>query len=166
MNKSALQAVFLFVCFIFSSCEMFTIRDVSSENLDTLKSDQLIIEDIPDQEQQLSSVRKYLGKRPSEVKLWTSEPLKSTLQHVLGNEYNAFVELMQNAAPLKEEKLIYSIGSHPNRSRIGFGYIIIDADKNLLRVGMVKPGKHRVFGAKASEMETPAEIEKKCKTIL
>jgi hypothetical protein len=68
--------------------------------------------------------------------------------------------------PLKEENVIYSVGSHPDRSLIGFGYIIIDPDKNILRAGMVKPGNHKTFGAKVSDLETPEAIEQKCKSIL
>jgi hypothetical protein len=166
MYKQAIRALFLFVSFLVVSCEFFDIRDVSSDNLDTLRSDQQQVMDVNAYDNQLSSVRRYLGKRPSDVKLWNIEPLKSELHLILGKDYNSFVELMQNAVPLKEEKLIYTIGSHPNLSRIGFGYLIIDPDKNLLRVGMVKPGNHKTFGAKLNEVATPDEIERKCNSIL
>ncbi|MFH1118583.1 MAG: hypothetical protein V1775_02085 [Bacteroidota bacterium] len=166
MNIRVLQATFLLSCLLMVSCELINIRDESSDNLDTLRLDQLQTKEDPALEQQLANIRRFIGKRPSEAKLWSSEPLNSFLHKILGKEYASFVELMQNAAPLKEEKLIYSIGSHPDLSRIGFGYIIIDPEKNLIRAGMVKPGSHRVFGAKVSEVETPAEIERKCKSIL
>ncbi|MBK6347898.1 MAG: hypothetical protein IPN08_13205 [Bacteroidales bacterium] len=166
MNKHLLKTAVFILSLLATSCEHFNIRDVSSENLDTLRLDQQPNQNSQDKDLKLADVRRFIGKRPSEVKLWETEPLCTDLQRILGNEYVSFVELMKNATPLKEEKLIYSIGSHPDLSRIGFGYIIIDPDKNLIRAGMVKPGKHSVYGAKVSEVETPPEIERKCKTIL
>lgn len=166
MSKYALQAIFLIVCFLVTSCELFNVPDVSSDNLDTLSINHQLPDEISAQDQHLSAVRKYLRKRPSEVNLWNTEPLKSNLHRILGSEYTTFVELMQNAAPLKEEKLIYTIGSYPDLSRIGFGYIIIDPEKDLLRVGMVKPGSHRTFGTNTADLDTPKEIERKFNTIL
>jgi hypothetical protein len=166
MKKHLFQVAFLVFSLLVISCEQFNIRDGSSENLDTLRLDQKQTLNNQDNDMKLANVRRFIGKRPSEVKLWDTEPLSSDLHRILGNEYSEFVELMKNASPLKEEKLIYCIGSHPDLSRIGFGYIIIDPDKNLIRAGMVKPGKHYVYGAKSNEIRTPAEIERKCKTIL
>ncbi len=166
MNKYALIAAIFFASLLITSCGSSNSHDVSYENLETLQpyhpKDELVEESSPD----LSCIRKYLGKRPSEVKLWNKEPLKSELQKFLGKEYNNYLELMANAMPLKEENVIYSLGSHPDRSLIGFGYIIIDPDKNILRAGIVKPGNHRTFGAKVSDLETPEVIERKCKSIL
>lgn len=166
MNKYAFIATIFFASILFTSCGSFSSREVSYENLETAQpyypKNELVEEINPD----FSYIRKYLGKRPSQVKLWNKEPLKSELKKVLDKEYQNYLELMENALPLKEEKVIYSIGSHPDRSLIGFGYIIIDPDKNILRAGMVKPGNHRTFGAKVIDLETPAMIERKCKSIL
>ncbi|MBK6962995.1 MAG: hypothetical protein IPH20_03445 [Bacteroidales bacterium] len=166
MKKYAPRAVFLIVCFLATSCDSFDARELYADNLDTLTIINQQNQDNLNNEQSFAIIRKYLGKRPSDVKLLETEPLKSALMDIMGNEYEAFVEMMQNAAPLKEEKLIYSVGSLPDLSRIGFGYIIIDPDNNLLRAGIVKPGYHRTFGTKVSEMDTPAEIDRKCKSIL
>lgn len=166
MKKYAMQAIFLIVCILSTSCELFHVRDDSTENLDTLSLYLQLPDDVSVTDQHLSVVRKYLRKRPSEVNLWNTEPLRSNLYQILGSEYEPFVELMQNATPLKEEKLIYTIGSHPDLSRIGFGYMIIDAEKNLLRVGIVKPGYHRTFGAGTNDLNTPDEIERKFKSML
>jgi hypothetical protein len=166
MNKYAFIAAIFFASLLLTSCGFTDSREVSYENPETIKpyypKNELAEEIDPD----LSCIRKYLGKRPSEVKLWDKEPLKSKLQKTLGKEYYNYLEFMKNALPLKEDKVIYSIGSHPDRSLIGFGYIIIDPDKNLLRAGMVKPGSHKTFGAKISVLETPEVIEQKCKSIL
>lgn len=166
MNKYAFIAAIFFAPLLLTSCGSSNSRKVSYENLETVQpyypKNELTEEINPD----LSYIRKYLGKRPAQVKLWNKEPLKSELKKVLGKEYHNYLELMGNALPLKEEKVIYSFGSHPDRSLIGFGYIIIDPDKNILRAGMVKPGTHRTYGAKVSDLETPEVIERKCKSIL
>lgn len=166
MKRIAFRAAFLIVCLIASSCDSFNTREISAENLDTLKLYQPQNQDINNSNPQLNSIRKFIGKRPSDVKLWKTEPLNSDLHRLLGKEYQKFIEIMENATPLREEKQIYTIGSYPDLSRIGFGYLIVDPDRNLLRAGIVTPGRHRHFGAKPSELETPAEIERKCKTIL
>lgn len=166
MNKQYLQTVILSISLLAASCELINVRDVSSDNLDTLRLDQSQSKSAQEDDQQLADIRKYLGKRPSEIHLWDTEPLNSHLRRILGSEHSAFIELMKNANPLREDKLIYTMGSHPDLSRIGFGYLIIDPDHNLIRAGMVKPGKHYVYGAKAGELETPQEIDRKCKSIL
>ncbi len=166
MKNFAFRAVFLIVCFLATSCDSYNAREFYSNNHDTLYKNYQQDQHIPNKNDTFATIRKYLGKRPCDVKLFEREPLKSALKDVLGKEYPRFVELMVNASPLKEEKLIYSVGSHPDLSRIGFGYIIIDPEKNILRAGIVRPGHHRTFGAKMSELATPAEIERKCKTIL
>lgn len=166
VNKYAFIAAIFVASLVITSCGSSNSREVSYENLESVQpyypKNELAEESYPD----LSCIRKYLGKRPSQVNLWNIEPLKSELKKVLGKEYNNYMELMENALPLKEEKVIYSIGSHPDRSLIGFGYIIIDPDKNILRAGMVRPGNHKTFGAKVSDLETPEVIERKCKSIL
>jgi hypothetical protein len=166
MKNYAPVAVFLIVCFLATSCDSFDARELYADNHDTLKIINQQNQNNLNHDQQFAVIRKYLGKRPSDVRLLETEPIKSALMEIMGNEYQAFVEMMRNAAPLKEEKLIYSIGSLPDLSRIGFGYIIIDPENNLLRAGIVKPGCHRIFGANVSEMDTPAEIDRKCKSIL
>lgn len=166
MKKYAQGAVFLIVCFLATSCDSFDARDFYTDNHDTLKKNYQQNQDNPNNNQSFAIIRKYLGKRPIDVRLLETEPLKSALMDILGDEYQGFVEMMRNASPLKEEKLIYSIGSLPDLSRIGFGYIVIDPENNLIRAGIVKPGCHRTFGAKINEMDTPAEIERKCKSIL
>ncbi|MHC1774744.1 MAG: hypothetical protein AB9834_04950 [Lentimicrobium sp.] len=166
MKKYAPGAVFLIVCFLATSCDSFDARELYADHHDTLKIINQQNQDNHNKDQTYAVIRKYLGKRPCDVRLLETEPLKSALKDIMGNEYQAFVELMRNAAPLKEDELIYSIGSIPDLSRIGFGYVIIDPDKNLLRTGIVKPGQHRTFGAKVSEMETPPEIDRKCRSIL
>jgi hypothetical protein len=166
MNKNAFIAAIFFACILFNSCGSSDSREISYETHETLQPYHPKNELVEENNQDLSCIRKYLGKRPSEVKLWDIEPLRSKLQKTLGKEYNNYLELMENALPLKEEKVIYSVGSHPDRSLIGIGYIIIDPDKNILRAGMVKPGSHRTFGAKVSDLETPEVIERKCQAIL
>jgi hypothetical protein len=166
MYKNAFIAFISIASILIFSCESSNSREVSYESDVTLQPYHPNNELLEESNADLSYIRKYLGKRPSEVKLWNREPLKSELQKTLGKEYNNFLELMENAMPLKEENVIYSVGSHPDRSLICFGYIIIDPDKNILRAGMVKPGSHRTFGAKVSEIETPEVIERKCQSIL
>lgn len=166
MKKYAHRAVFLIVCFLATSCDSFDARELYADNYDTLKIIDQQHQDNLSNEQTFAIIRKYIGKRPSDVRLLETEPLKSALKDIMGNEYQSFVEIMRNAAPLKEEKLIYSIGSIPDLSRIGFGYVIIDPDNNLLRAGIVKPGHHKTFGAKFSDMDVPPEIDRKCKSIL
>jgi len=123
MKKYAFPAIFLIVLFLLTSCEISNIRDIAAENLVSLKLEQPGVKVDADNNHQLSYLRRYLGKRPCEVKLWNTEPLNSNLHQILGKEHTVFIELMKNAYPLKEEKLIYSIGSHPDLSRIGFEYM-------------------------------------------
>ncbi len=166
MKNHAAWAVFLIVCFLATSCNSFDTREIYTVNDDTLGLNYQQNQDSSTTKQPFTVIRKYLGKRPSEVRLLETEPLKSALMNILGDEYPDFVKMMRNASPLHEDKLIYSIGSLPDLSRIGFGYIIIDPDLNMLRAGIVKPGYHRTYGTKISEMGTPTEIDRKCRSIL
>ncbi len=60
----------------------------------------------------LQYLTQYVGKSPESVNLWETEPLRSKLEELLGNDFDEFLQRMQQAAPLQEERVLYTISRH------------------------------------------------------
>ncbi len=114
----------------------------------------------------LDYIAEYLGKRPAEVNLWQTEPLRSELQRLLGDEFNFYTEIMQEAMPLKKDRVIYSIGIAPDDAIPGIGYLLVDTENDKLKVFGVF-GDHKVEAQSRGEaLYLPQEVKDQVERVL
>jgi hypothetical protein len=106
----------------------------------------------------LQYLEKYLGQQPAEVSLWHTEPLHSRLQELLGDQYYLFLGIMQEAGPLKEERVLYTIGTHPDPKIRGLGILLVDVENNSLHISLVFDHKREQFQTIGADFYVPREV--------
>ena len=119
-----------------------------------------------DGDDDLDYIAEYLGKRPAEVDLWQSEPLRSELQRLLGDEFSFYTEVMQEAMALKKDRVLYSIGIAPDHAVPGIGYLLVDTENDKLKVFGVF-GDHKVEAQSRGEpLYLPQEVKDQVERVL
>jgi hypothetical protein len=99
---------------------------------------------------ELAYLEQYLGKRPGEVNMWATEPLHSRLRELLGEQYDAYLEMMQEAMPLAKDRVLYTIAAAPDHAIPGVGYLLVDT-----RPGHLKA--YFLFGDYELSAQSPGE---------
>lgn len=114
----------------------------------------------------LDYIAEFLGKRPAEVNLWQTEPLRSELQQLLGDDFGFYTEIMQEAMPLKKDRVIYAIGIAPDHAIPGIGYLLVDTENDKVKVFGVF-GDHKVEAQSRGEpLYLPQEVKDQVERIL
>ena len=114
----------------------------------------------------LDYIAGHLGKRPAEVDLWQTEPLRSELQQLLGEDLDFYTEIMQEAMPLKKDRVIYTIGIAPDHAIPGIGYLLVDTENDKLKVFGVF-GDHKVEAQSRGEpLYLPQEVKERVERVL
>ncbi len=98
----------------------------------------------------LAYIEEYLGERPAAVDLWQTQPLQSMLKELLGSDYQAYLDIMQEAMPLTKDRVIYTMGVAPDDAVPGIGYLLIDTENDKLRA-------FGVFGDMKINAQSPGE---------
>ncbi|MDX5422895.1 MAG: hypothetical protein LPK14_11625 [Hymenobacteraceae bacterium] len=106
----------------------------------------------------LHYLSRYVGQRPEAAGLWQTEPLKSRLKELLQDDYPVFMEAMQQAQPLKQERVVYTIGSFPGQGSGDFAFMVVDAGNNKLHVSIVRNKERRQFQSGGGALYLPQEI--------
>lgn len=105
----------------------------------------------------LQYLRQYLGKSPDSVGLWETEPLRTKLQELLEEDFPKFIKLMQNASPLQQERVLYTIGKSDSTDNSAF--LLIDLENNNLHVSIIEDGIRKQFQPLGEEPYMPYEVE-------
>lgn len=115
---------------------------------------------------ELAYLRQYIGKRPAEANLWQTEPLQARLRALLGNDFDTFVDIMQEAGPLTDEQVLYTVGVAPDDAVPGVGYLLVDTGKDWIKA-------YAVFGDLVIDVQTPgaslavpAAVEARVKAVM
>lgn len=98
----------------------------------------------------LAYIEEYLGRRPAAVDLWQTQPLQNMLENLLGDHYQAYLDIMQEAMPLAKDRVIYTMGVAPDDAVPGIGYLLIDTENDKLRA-------FGVFGDMKIDAQSPGE---------
>ncbi|MFD2247253.1 hypothetical protein [Pontibacter ruber] len=110
----------------------------------------------------LNYLKLYLGKRPAEVNLWQTKPLRTRLQELLNGDLDEFLETMQEAQPLQQERVLYTIGTYPDHTAPDrFAFLLVDTANNKLHVSMVNKGERRQYQSQGKDFYLPKEIEER-----
>jgi hypothetical protein len=106
----------------------------------------------------LSYLNDHVGKYPGDVELWTTEPLASRLQTLLGEHYGVFVENVAVVGPIAEEEgMIYVMGNKENRGGIDSAVIVADVANDNVKVWLLQEGNVREFVEKDMFVKLPSE---------
>ena len=114
----------------------------------------------------LAYVEQYLGKRPGEVKLWQTEPLQSRLRELLGEDFDFYVDIMQEAAELKKDRVIYTLGNAPDDAIPGIGYLLVDVENNKIRAFAVFGDLKLEVQSEGEDLYIPGEVRSAVAKIL
>jgi len=98
----------------------------------------------------LDYIAEFIGRRPGAVDLWQTEPLRSHLQRLLGDDLSFYTEIMQESMALKKDRVIYTVGIAPDDAVPGIGYLLIDTENDKVKV-------FGVFGDHTVEAQSPGE---------
>ncbi len=97
---------------------------------------------------ELSTLDQYVGKRPSAVGLWTLPEVEHHMTNLMGDEkYMEFLFLMQEAIPLKKERVVYSIGVLPDDAIQALGVVMFDLTNNRVYAELIYPAVREVFAS-------------------
>lgn len=105
----------------------------------------------------LQYLTQYIGESPASAGLWETEPLRTRLEELLEDDFNRFMQLMHKATPLRQERVLYSIGK--NDSTESSAFILVDVDANNLHVSIIENGIRRQFQTPGEELYVPYEVE-------
>lgn len=95
---------------------------------------------------ELSLIDQYVGKRPSAVGLWTLPEVEHHMTTLMGDEkYMELLFLMQEATPLKKERVVYSIGVLPDDAIQALGIVMFDLANNRVYAELIYPTVREVF---------------------
>lgn len=107
---------------------------------------------------ELTYLNDHVGQYPSDSDFWTSEPLASRLQTLLGEDYDVFVEHMAVAGPVAEEEgMIYVMGNKKDRRGIDSAVFVADVANDNLKVWILNEGDVREFVEKDMFVKLPSE---------
>lgn len=105
----------------------------------------------------LQYLAQYIGQTPKAANLWETEPLRSKLEDLLGNDFETFLQLMQQAAPLQQERVLYTISSTTNGDMVAF--LLVDTDNNKLHVSIMEGGIRKQYQTPGEELYLPSAVE-------
>lgn len=110
-------------------------------------------------EHDLSDLTRYLGKRPSAVGLWTLPEVEHHMTLLMGDEnYMEFLFLMQDALPLKKERVIFSTGVLPDDAIQALALVIFDTYNSTVYAEMIYSNRREVFTSSNMPVFMPAEV--------
>jgi hypothetical protein len=99
---------------------------------------------------ELAYIDDLVGKRPAEVNLWQSEPLQARLKKLLGNNFETYVQLMQEAGPLTRDRVIYTLGTAPDDQIPGVAYLLVDTGADRIKA-------YAVYGDLVIDAQSPGD---------
>ncbi|MDG5800992.1 hypothetical protein QA597_11535 [Marinilabiliaceae bacterium ANBcel2] len=146
--------VLLLISFLLASClnsnsnSGSASKTGSSYNIDTLNHSH-----------SLKEVEEHLGTTPSDANLWDIPQVNALISNIMDDDkFTEFLLLMQDASPLKKERVIYSMGTLPDEGRQSLGIIMLDTDNNRLHVEMILPNIREVYSTSTSLPKPPREV--------
>jgi len=104
-------------------------------------------------------LEQYIGRSPATVGLWQTEPLHTQLTQLLGKSYPVFEQTMQQAQPLRKERVLYTFGTSSDQTGDTLCILLVDVENNKLHVSIVKKGEREQFQSPGEELYVPQEIE-------
>jgi hypothetical protein len=104
-------------------------------------------------------LEQYIGQSPATVDLWRTEPLHSQLRQLLGKSYPIFEQTMQQAQPLRKERVLYTFGATSDQAGNRLCILLIDVENNKLHVSLVNEGERKQFQTPGEDLYIPQEIE-------
>lgn len=110
----------------------------------------------------LSGLSQYLGQYPSDgVNYLEQGALAERLKSLLGPRYPTLLANMRTVGPLSEEGALWSIvGLRPHEGGSEIGAVVIDPQRNVLRVLLVTAGVPSEFSdAQGAPVEWPPSVQ-------
>ncbi len=107
----------------------------------------------------LGYLEQHIGKRPSDAKLWESEPLQTRLRELLGAHYDLFRMLMQQAELLQQEQVLYTIGRSAGNTTHDFAVLLIDLELDRLQVFISGTSGLNQYSTNGEKLFIPQEVQ-------
>lgn len=109
----------------------------------------------------LAVVREHLGKYPHEgVNYLEQGALGARLKALVGPRYPQLLESLRTVGPLSQhEGLLYVTGSRPFEGGSDAAAVVIDPERNVLRVWMLAGGAVSELQSPGPAIELPPEVQ-------
>jgi hypothetical protein len=111
----------------------------------------------------LEYLQGFVGKYPSEVKLWETEPLNARLKALLGAQHATLLVNTQTVGPLaRYADVVWTSGNKAHEGGVEAALFLADTKANVVEVYLLSKGKLSHFAEKGAAIP----VEGAAKTIL
>ncbi len=101
------------------------------------------------------------GKYDGDFDAFNAGPIASALRALMGNKMAVLKANMAVAGPLKRQGALYYLsGNAPHQGGEDQAYILMDAGRKAVQVGLWERGKLTTYGARAGQIALPADIKR------
>lgn len=108
-----------------------------------------------------NNLRRMLGKYQGDFDLFGVGPIAADLKQLLGKQLEVLRRNLNVASPLAREGQVYYLsGNAPHRGGEDMAYVLIDATRHAVQVGLWEHGKLRVYAPTSGRIAAPAGIRK------
>jgi hypothetical protein len=108
----------------------------------------------------LASLRAQVGKYPSDVHLFDTDPLQSRLLALLGTRYTTFLANFGTQGPLSADgDVLYAIGNKPHAGGDSQAILLIDVSRDLIHVRLLDELEMAEYRERDEEIPLPPDVE-------
>jgi len=108
----------------------------------------------------IAYISKYAGKYPSDVKLWTTQPLNRRLHALLKTQYAALIHNMEVNNPIeKADIVLYTMGNKTHGGGTDDAWFVVDPKKDITNVFLRADSKLKIYKERNISLPLPKEVK-------
>jgi len=103
---------------------------------------------------------RYVGKYPSDVKLWTTQPLNRRLHALLKTQYGALIHNMEVNNPIeKADTVLYTMGNKTHGGGTDDAWFVVDPKKDIINVFLRVGSQLKIYKERNISLPLPKAMK-------